>query len=207
MCLATLPRLATASPPRVAMATSAFFAATFIGIPFAGTHVHLVAVGLSGVLLGAAAFPSVVVGLVLQRLLLQYGGLATLGVNATTLGVGALVAAAVFHLGRRPEPPLDDRARRRLAWRAGFAGGLGTLVSLVLYGGALLTAEAALAKVAWVCLVAHAPVLVVEALMTGLVVGFLARVQPDLLGLSPAPVSPGPPREPGGGPDGEEAPC
>lgn len=188
----TVPRLAKDSPPRIAMVTAALFAATLVGLPVpgGGTRVHLVGIGLAGVVLGRGAFASVLVALVLQRLLLQVGGVTTLGVNATTLGVGALVTALVFHLPPRRAGPLDEPARRRLAARAGLAAAVGTAAGLVLYAGALLSAEAALRTVAWICIVAHGPVLIVEAVMTALVVGFLARVQPELVGVSGAPEPP-----------------
>ncbi len=193
----TVPRLAKDSPPRIAMITAALFAATLIGLPVpgGGTRVHLVGIGLAGVVLGRGAFAAVLVALVLQRLLLQVGGVTTLGVNATTLGVGALVTALAFHLPRRAAGPLDERARRRLTLRAGLAAALGTAASLVLYAGALLSAEAALRKVAWICIVAHGPVLVIEAVMTASVVGFLLRVQPELVGAG-APASPREPAAP-----------
>lgn len=173
LTLATLPRLKQASAPRVAMVTSVFFVGTLLAFPVGPSTVHLSFLALAGVVLGAAAFPAVLVGLALQRFLLQQGGVASLGVNATVMGVGALVAAGVFHLGKRRPTPL----------RGGLAGFLGTLVALVLFGAALLSAGEELTKVAYACLVLHAPVLLVEAVMTAAVVGFLLRVEPSLLGV------------------------
>lgn len=165
----TLPRLAAASPPRTAMVTSAFFVGTLLAFPFYGTSLHLSLVSVCGVILGAAAFPAILVGLTLQFALLGHGGLTTLGVNATTMGIGALVAAGVFRSG----PPSPRRGA--------FAGLLGTLAALTLYGAALLTAGDALQNVVKVVLVVHAPLLLIEAAITASVVKFLLRVQPDLL--------------------------
>lgn len=192
-CALTLRSVQEASPPRVAMATSAFFVASSLHVPLYGTQVHLILAGLTGVVLGAAAFPAVLVGVVLQLLLLGFGGVMTLGVNVTTLGSGALVAAWVFRLARPAERPAAQEGLARLTAAGAAAGVVGTLASLAVYAAALLSAGEALRGVAWVCLVAHAPVVVVEGVMTALVVRFLARVQPELLGygvaLEPTPTS------------------
>ncbi|MCO5166383.1 MAG: energy-coupling factor ABC transporter permease [Planctomycetes bacterium] len=179
---ATLPRLAAASPARVAAATSVFFVASQLAFPVPPTSVHLSFLGLAGVLLGRAAFPAVLVGLVLQRALLGHGGWTTLPLNACTMGLGALVAGLVFHAGGA-----GGRILGRPAWRAATAAALGTATALGLYGAALLSAGDALRDVAWVCVVAHAPVLVVETLLTAQAAAYLARVQPTLLAPPPAP--------------------
>lgn len=171
--LATLPALSRASPPRVAMITSAFFVASLLAFPLAGTSVHLVLVGLAGVVLGRAAFPSVLVALGLQLLMFRFGGAITLGVNALNMGLGALVAGAVFHGVARP----------RRAWlRGGLAGFLGTLTALGCYGAALLSAGEGLRAVAWASIGLHLPVLAVETVVTAQAVAFLERVRPELLG-------------------------
>lgn len=179
---ATLPSLDRASPPRVAMVSSAFFVASLLRVPtFAGTSLHLSLVGLTGIVLGRAAFPAVVVGLLLQWLMFGHGGLTTLGVNATTQGVGALVAAAVFHgrlRGRAREP---DAIPGRPVLRGALAGALGTASSLALYGAALLTAGEGLRNVAWACVAVHAPVLAIETALGASGVGFLLRARPELL--------------------------
>ena len=173
VALATLPALTRASPPRVAMITSACFVGSLLAFPLAGTSVHLVLVGLAGVVLGRAAFPSVLVALGLQLLMFRFGGATTLGVNALNLGLGALVAGAVFHGAPRP----------RRAWlRGGLAGFLGTLTALACYGAALVSAGEGLRAVAWASIGLHLPVLAVETVVTAQAVAFLERVRPELLG-------------------------
>jgi len=169
---ATLPALARASAPRVAMLTSAFFVSSLaLKLPVGPTSVHLSLLGLVGVVLGRAAFPAILVGLVLQLLLFQHGGVTTLGVNACVMGLGALSAAACYQLPRPRRPGL----------RAGLAAAVGTCVALALYGCVLLTAGRALEAVAWATLGFHAPVIVLEALVTASAVSFLDRVQPELV--------------------------
>lgn len=181
----TLPALGRASPARVAAATSVFFVASRLAFPIGPTSVHLSFLGLTGVLLGRAAWPAVLVGLFLQLALLGHGGWTTLALNACTMGSGALVAALVFH--RRRSSPA--RGAGQAALRAGLAALLGSLTALLLYGAALLSAGDALRQVAWVCLVAHAPVVLIETLLTAQAAAYLERVQPALL--APSPSTPG----------------
>jgi cobalt/nickel transport system permease protein len=180
---ATLPSLVRASPPRVAMMTSAFFVASLLHVGVAGTSLHLSLLALTGIVLGRAAFPAVLVGVCLQKVLFQHGGYTTIGVNAFTMGSGALVAAAVYRVGLKPGPG------SRLRTRAALAAGLGTLAALSLFGVAMLLAGEALRSVAWVVLVLHLPVILLEVLLAVQVVAFLDRVQPELI-RPPLPLAP-----------------
>jgi len=166
----SLPRLQATSPPRVAMVTSAFFVASLLSFPVAGTSVHLSLLGLCGVVLGRAAFAAVLVGVTLQYFLFGHGGLLTIGVNAATMGSGALLAAGIYRLGRGPS-----------VLRAGVAAFAGTLAALLLYGAAMLTAGSALRAVVTAVFVIHAPLLAVETVLTVVAVRFLIRVQPALV--------------------------
>lgn len=168
----TLPALQRVSAPRVAVFTAAFFAASLLQFRVGFGSVHLSLLGLTGVVLGRAAFPAILVGVTLQAVLFGQGGVSTLGLNVTTMGVGALAAGGIWRLGRTPS-----------LWRAGLAAGLGTSLSLALFAAALLGAGDELRGVAYASFWLHAPVLAVEVALTALAVRFLARVQPSLLGL------------------------
>jgi len=83
-----------------------FFVASLIHIPIGPSSAHLVLNGLVGVLLGWAAFPSIFVGLVLQALVFQFGGLTTLGVNTFAMAMpGVVVYFAFKNLLRKAEIP------------------------------------------------------------------------------------------------------
>lgn len=184
LTLVSLPALVRTSAPRVAMITSAFFVASLLSFPLGPTSVHLVLVGLSGVVLGRAAFVSVLVGVALQLLMFRFGAWTTLGLNAFNMGAGALCAGAVFHGLPRP----------RRAWlRGALAGFLGTLTALLCFAAAMLSAGEGLRAVAWASIGFHAPVLIVEALVTAQAVAFLERVRPELLGPGARAEAPGQP--------------
>ena len=72
--------------PKIAVVTSAFFVASLIHVPIGPTSVHLLIPGLVGILLGNSAFLSIALGIALQSLLFQFGGITAIGVNAFMMG-------------------------------------------------------------------------------------------------------------------------
>jgi cobalt/nickel transport system permease protein len=80
--------------PQVALLTAAFFVASLIHVPVPGlpTSAHLLLNGLLGVVLGRRAALAIAMGLFLQAILLQHGGLTTLGVNCCVMALPALLA-------------------------------------------------------------------------------------------------------------------
>jgi cobalt/nickel transport system permease protein len=176
--------------PPAALLTAAFIVASWIHIPVPPTSVHLVLNGLLGVVLGYYAFPAILIGLFFQAILFQHGGLSTLGVNATMLGVPALLAYLVFGLRnlvwrRRAR---DTRGYRILTSVFGFLGGAAgvglaatiALVLLITTIPAHLSAGTERAAI-YALILAHVPLMIVEGVFTALIVLFLQRVKPDLL--------------------------
>ena len=94
-----LRKMANESIPQVAVLTSAFFVASLIRIPLGPSAVHLVLNGLLGLLLGWAAFPAILVGLLLQGLIFQFGGLTTLGINTFIMAAPAIICHYLFARG------------------------------------------------------------------------------------------------------------
>jgi cobalt/nickel transport system permease protein len=158
----------------VAIVSAAFFVASLIHVPLGPASVHLVLNGLMGALLGPAAFPAILVALMLQAMLFQYGGLVILGVNTFNMALPAVLCFYVF----RPW------LRRGGAWRSSGAflcGALAVLLSGLLTAGALVLSGEAFQVTAQVILAAHLPVMAVEGLLTLLAVGFLAKARPEML--------------------------
>lgn len=160
--------------PRVAVFTAAFFCASLLHFKIPPTSVHLLFHGLLGVVLGRRALLALPVGLGLQAVLLGHGGLTTLGVNATLFGLASLAAAGVY---RRLE---FGRWGRPFA-RGALAAAVAVLISGLLLTLVLWSLGEGFRWVAHYALLAHLPVLVVEAVVTGFTVDFLRRVRPALL--------------------------
>lgn len=170
--------------PQIAVMTSLFFVASSIPLPLGFTSVHLLLVGLMGIVLGWLSFPALLVALFLQFVLLgTVGGITTLGVNTLTMGVGALVSRWVFQALRRS-------GRTTVCPHAFVASLLGVTCSGVAFIGVMATGGKDIESVArWVFL-AHVPVLVLDGLVTQAAVSFLARVKPEMIPGSQAAGSP-----------------
>lgn len=164
----------------VGILSAAFFVASLIHVPVGLASAHLVLNGLVGVLLGWAAFPSILVALLLQALLFQVGGITVLGVNTFTMGFAAVASWYVFRAVCRLCPGMGGV-------RAGaFMGGaLGVALAAVLTALALAFTDEGFWLAAQLLLLAHLPVMLAEGLITMFTVSFIMRVRPELLGMAP----------------------
>ncbi len=158
--------------PQVAVMSAAFFVASLVHVPLGPSSVHLILNGLVGIVLGWAAIPAIFVALVLQALFFGYGGITTLGVNTVIIALPALLCYGLFAgWARRGAPMLWGAAAGATAV---VATGIGAAAVLAVSGAGFATA-------AKLVLIAHLPVVAIEALLTGIIVGFVRRVRPDIL--------------------------
>jgi len=161
--------------PRVAVLSAAFFVASLIQVPLGPTSEHLILAGLMGLVLGWAAFPAVLVALLLQALFFSFGGLTTLGLNTVIM---ALPAVVCYYLFRRAAASRSEL----VVYSAGFtAGATAILLGAVLNAGALMAGGEAFQFIANLVAAFHLPLAVVEGLVTGSVVVLLRKVRPELL--------------------------
>src|SRR6266851_3800033 len=163
--------------PRIALLTAAFFVVSLIHVPVPGlpSSAHLLGNGLLGVVLGRRAALAIPLGLLLQAVLLQHGGLTTLGVNTCVMVLPALLAWQMFagwqRLGHAP------------AFAAGLViGGAAVMATVLLLCLTLLFGGTS----DWRPLIAltvvpHLFIAAVEGLVLGFTVRFLARVKPAML--------------------------
>lgn len=161
--------------PKTALLTAAFFVAGLVHVPLGVGSVHLVLNGLLGMILGWTAFPAILVALTLQTVLLRYGGLTTLGVNTVVMAVPAVVSYYLFvpFLRRRPRPAL--------VFAFGCAAGAaGIAFGALLASGALALSGRAFYGVAALFFAAHAPLMVVEGIITGGLLLYVWRLKPEL---------------------------
>jgi len=146
---------------RVGLLAAVFFVASLIHIPVGPASAHLIMNGMIGLLLGWAAFPAILVALVLQAIFFQFGG--------TAVAFRYLFAPWL----RKP-------------WAATMIGAFGcgsvaVLLSALVTAVALLATEENFTEVASILVVAHVPVMVIEGVVSAFAVSFLIRVQPAML--------------------------
>jgi cobalt/nickel transport system permease protein len=189
LTLLSLRRTSDRDIPKLALMTSAFFAASLLHVRVGTTSVHLLLHGLVGALAGPLAMIPIAVGVFLQALLFAHGGITTIGVNAVVMGIPALLAGwFVRHWGVRRSTAVGTSGSR--AGAVGFLAGSGaTTMSICLFLLVGLTAGRAFFTAIGAFLIAHAPLAVIEGLVTAAAVSFLARVQPEVFDVSESPAA------------------
>jgi cobalt/nickel transport system permease protein len=171
-----LARLDYERVPRVAVLSSAFFVASLVHFKVGPTSVHLTLNGLVGIILGWAAFPAMLIALLLQAIFFGHGGITTLGLNAFNFAFPALVCFFLFNGFIR------KAKSKALVLLAGFLAGAISLYCAALFVAAeLMAAGGEFRHVMEVVLFAHLPVGLIEGIVTAAAVVFLRRVRPELL--------------------------
>ncbi|MBT9138807.1 MAG: Fused nickel transport protein NikMN [Syntrophomonadaceae bacterium] len=165
----------TSELPKLSIITAALFVASLIHIPIGPTSVHLVLTGLAGITLGLLAFPAVLVALILQALLFQHGGITTIGINTINLGLPALAVYGLFLLGTR------TNIRGKHGIFGGLAGGMAVALGILLLSLSLLVTGEHLKDAIPFVVVAHLPLIAIEAIVVGAFAGFVTRVSPQVL--------------------------
>ncbi len=160
--------------PRVAILSAAFFVASLIHVPYGPVGLHLVLNGLMGLLLGWLAFPAILIALLLQALLFQFGGLTVLGVNTVTMAAPAVICFYTYRGFLRQ----GGAAASAAAFACGVAA---ILLSGVLVAAALLFTGQAFLEVAELVALVHIPVMIIEGIITLFVFLFLKKVRPEML--------------------------
>lgn len=169
-----LRRLTLETIPAAGVLTASFFVASLIHVPVGPSSVHLILNGLVGVVLGWAAFPALFVGLLLQAAFFGFGGITVLGVNTLNIALPAVLIGSLLR------PMIARSAPRGAAVWGGLAGGLAILGTTLMVALSLALSGEAFVVAAKLVVIAHLPIVVVEALLTGTAVFLAARVKPEL---------------------------
>lgn len=158
----------------VAILSSAFFVASLIHVNLGPSSVHLILNGVVGLLLGWAAFPAILVALLLQAIFFQFGGITALGVNAVIMALPAVLCHYIF------APFIKVPGKR--AFTASFlAGASSVLLAGVLLALALYLTDQNFLEVCVLVLTANLPVAVIEGIVTAFMITFLLKVYPEIL--------------------------
>lgn len=162
--------------PAAGVLSATFFCASLIHMSVGPSSVHLIMNGLAGLVLGWAAFPALFVALLLQAVFFGFGGLTSLGVNTVDI---ALPAVLVHYLCR---PGLSVASPRLAALWGGLGGGLAIALTTGCVALALTLSGEQFWAAAKLVLLAHLPVIVIEAAVSAAAVVLIRRVKPELFG-------------------------
>ncbi len=161
--------------PKASLMAGVFFAVSLISIPVGPSTIHPLFAGLLGVMLGRRAPLAIFVGLLLQAVLFQHGGLTTLGANTLMLAVPALLAYKLFYW----------MANRPVFLRGALVGGLSVMITVVLLVVLLFLTDPRFGEgtlsVINILVIGHLPLAVIEALVTGSALQLIQRAKPEML--------------------------
>lgn len=186
--------------PLIAVVTAAFFVACLFKVPVGPTSLHLVLSGLVGILLGPLALVCIFIGLLLQALLFQNGGITVLGINSVVMGLPAIIAWFIYSALSK---------KTNTAFSAGLASTFSILLSTLLlafvfivaginFGGLTALADYAsgipilssivsvlanspVGLTTFLLLLMNLPLMVIEGIICAFIVPFIEKVKPEML--------------------------
>ncbi len=174
-----LSRLDEADIPKTAILAAVFFVASLVAVPLGPSSIHLLLSGLMGLVLGTRAIPAVFVGLLLQAVLFGFGGLTSLGVDVVDIAFPGVI------LGLAARPWLASASPARVAAIGGGVAALAVIGTAGCVSLALALSSADYLPSLRIVALTYVPLALAEAVVTGFVVAYLAKVKPEVLGLPP----------------------
>jgi len=181
-CAVGLKKMDYDQIPQVAILSATFFVASLVHIPIGPSSVHLILNGIIGLLLGWAAIPAILVALILQAVLFQFGGITTLGVNTANVAVPAIICYYMFDYGVKCKNTFISLGS---AFTCGF---LAIFLTSIMVGISLVFTGKAFMEVSKLVIIAHFPIMIIEGIMTVFCVAFLKKVKPEMLGVTHTPI-------------------
>lgn len=157
----------------VSAMSAIFFIASFIHIPLGPTQIHLVLIGVIGIILGPCVFLSILIALILQSTLLGYGGLTSLGAN---LFIMALPSYLIYLLVKNRI--LDFLPIKIKYFSIGF---LTVFLATIFLALILSLSKEEYLYAAYTIILANIPAMVIEGLITLFLINYLKRALPELL--------------------------
>jgi len=173
-----LSKMKTDDVPKLSVITSAVFVASLIHMQVGPTSVHFILNGFAGVMLGILAFPCIFVALVLQCFLFGHGGVTTIGINTVNMGVPALITYLIFKTGTKLD--IRPETKNKASLFGAIAGGVGVVLALLFLATELITTGEEFYETTVLVVTAHLPIIVIEAIFTGVLAGFIATVKPEM---------------------------
>lgn len=150
-----------------------FFISSFVHIPLGPTQIHLILIGLIGILLGNGVFLAIAIALLLQATLLGYGGLSSLGANVIIMALPAYLIYFFIKIGLLNF--LNEKIRY---FSVGF---LSVFIATLFLCLILVFAKDEYLYVAYTILLANIPAMIIEGLVTLFLINYLKKSVPDLL--------------------------
>lgn len=172
LCFYSFKNLTNEKIAMVASMSALFFITSFIHIPFGVTQIHLMLIGFIGIFLGSLAFLAVAIALILQALLLGFGGLSALGANILIMSLPAYLVYLIFKLEVLKK--LNEKLRFFLV------GFLGVFLSSLLLFFVLVFSKDEYLALAYTTIVVNIPTMILEGLVTMFLFLYIKKSMPKL---------------------------
>ncbi len=162
--------------PEVAILSSTFFVASLIHIPIGPSSAHLILNGLVGILLGWVAFLAIFLGLLLQAILFQFGGITTLGINTLNMAFPSVI---MWYFFKNFVSKINNII---FIFIVGFLSGfLSVIFSAILVSLSLYFTQKSFFALIITLMSIHIPIAIIEGLITGFILVYLKKVKPEVL--------------------------
>lgn len=172
-CVYSFKNLTNEKIALVASMSALFFVTSFIHIPFGVTQIHLMLIGFIGIFLGSVAFISIAIALILQALLLGFGGLSSLGANILVMALPAYLVYLIFKLEILKK--LNEKVKFFLV------GFLGVFISSLLLFTVLVFSKDEYLAVAYSIIAVNIPTMILEGIVTMFLLLYIKKGMPKLL--------------------------
>ncbi|KLE09094.1 cobalamin biosynthesis protein [Aliarcobacter butzleri L355] len=172
-CVYSFKNLTNEKIALVASMSALFFVTSFIHIPFGVTQIHLMLIGFIGIFLGSVAFISIAIALILQALLLGFGGLSSLGANILVMALPAYLVYLIFKLEILKK--LNEKVKFFLV------GFLGVFISSLLLFTVLFFSKDEYLAVAYSIIAVNIPTMILEGIVTMFLLFYIKKSMPKLL--------------------------
>jgi len=155
------------------VASAMFFIASFIHIPFGVTQIHLILLGVIGILISWSSFVAIFSALVLQAFLLGYGGVVSIGVNLFIMAMPAVLVSYLYHTNFIQK--LNDRVKFFIV---GFSG---TFFATLFLTAILYFSKEEYNYVAFSIFSVNIVTMVIEGIVSMFLLLFIKKVYPKVL--------------------------
>ena len=157
----------------VSAMSAVFFIASFVHIPLGFVQIHLVLIGIIGIILGAQVFLAIFIALLLQATLLGYGGISSLGANLIIMSLPAYLIFLASKMGL-----LNFFSLKIKYFMIGF---LAVLLSSLFLALILALSKEEYLYASYTIILTNVPAMFIEGLITLFLINYLKKSIPDLL--------------------------
>ncbi|MDR0354147.1 MAG: cobalt transporter CbiM [Deltaproteobacteria bacterium] len=176
---AGLKSLRSEDIPKASILSAVFFVASLIHVNIGPSSTHLILNGLIGVLMGLSAFPIIFLGLLLQGILFNFGGITTLGINTFNMAFPAVLFGILLRA------PINSKNSVISTVGSYLGGSLPVLASGLLVASSLYLTGSQFLLVSYEVLIGNLPVVLIEGFVVLFCIRFLKKVRPEVLATSP----------------------